>query len=549
MMLPENFKLGDHVYKLIFFINFVFIFTVYGFDVKVLLDKLSLDSANSQMVVLESKHGFIIGLHPNLAVGQAIKSNNLSVSVGKGIVTVQNQPFKEKMVYIFPALSQEDKDKLQHCLDDWFEQNMQELDLSTASELSKVFDSIIQKTTLEASDYQIIVDATYEIAQCFLQDFVVQFKEPSAISVNVLMQYLEEMYSKKIVKIFLELIASEQLTKQARKEIEKNKQSRQEFFESKLYAVTQNILQDLLPKLPQKFLYPFFDGAVSKIGCNGYDYLGTFILFQENKKLLVINVVDIDDYLMSVVRHEGWPGWPVEMKKVMAVACRTYLVWQILQAQKLNRSYHIENGIKHQTYKGHCHFDAIRQAIVQTRDIFVAYDEKPALTMYDACCGGIIPAHIDDVGHKKVSYLARTYPCTFCKNFKIFHWNLTFTEQDVLHRLQKEFSKITKIISMTVQNKDKAGLVKKILINTGTRKITLTEKKFKTFFPEIKSYCFEISQNHIKRFVFAGKGFGHHKGLCQWGACKLVKDEKWNFEQVLQFYYPGTMLMRLKYQR
>lgn len=44
----------------------------------------------------------------------------------------------------------------------------------------------------------------------------------------------------------------------------------------------------------------------------------------EKKKVLVVNSIDIEDYIFSVVRSESWPNWPLEVNKVFAIACRSY---------------------------------------------------------------------------------------------------------------------------------------------------------------------------------------------------------------------------------
>ena len=41
-----------------------------------------------------------------------------------------------------------------------------------------------------------------------------------------------------------------------------------------------------------------------------------------------------------------------------------------------------------------------------------------------------------------------------------------------------------------------------------------------------------------------GKGHGHHMGLCQWGAREMVR-LGWEYEDILEFYYPDTQLMKL----
>jgi stage II sporulation protein D len=39
---------------------------------------------------------------------------------------------------------------------------------------------------------------------------------------------------------------------------------------------------------------------------------------------------------------------------------------------------------------------------------------------------------------------------------------------------------------------------------------------------------------------FAGRGYGHGVGMCQWGA-KSMAERGYLARQILEFYYPGTM--------
>ena len=38
---------------------------------------------------------------------------------------------------------------------------------------------------------------------------------------------------------------------------------------------------------------------------------------------------------------------------------------------------------------------------------------------------------------------------------------------------------------------------------------------------------------------FAGRGYGHGVGMCQWGA-KGMAERGYTARQILEFYYPGT---------
>jgi len=45
---------------------------------------------------------------------------------------------------------------------------------------------------------------------------------------------------------------------------------------------------------------------------------------------------------------------------------------------------------------------------------------------------------------------------------------------------------------------------------------------------------------------FAGKGWGHGVGLCQWGAEGLARDPlKYKCESILTHYYPGITIAKL----
>ncbi len=526
-----------------FFIQFA-----QAFDVKVLLHKKQIVDFELNNLELFSKHGFVLSSHPNLALGYQYPGKIISIASKHETILLNEKSFKEKLVYISPMLSAAQLVTLKSYISCWLESQRCDLD-KQADSLHNLFDAFVVSDQINTLKFDQLNEFVLQVFQFFLTDFVQDHDEELCVSLETLKIYASEFLSDRVKFLFLEKVAALNFSKEDRKKLIKDKKYRYQVFTNVLSEEIQKLLYEFVPALPTKFLQQILKQDISGIEFQGNQYLGSFLIFHEKNHMYLINSLDIDDYLLSVIQHEGWPGWPLEMNKVLAIACRTYLIWQVLQAQKLNRPYHIENGIKHQTYKGH-HAQAVKfkQAVQETKDMFVSYNDKPALTMYDACCGGIVPANIDDPDHKRVSYLARAYPCTFCKNYKAFHWHIDLTAEMIIKRLQKDFPKVSKIIDIIILKKDKAGLVKKIQFNVGTRKIVITEKKMKSLFPELKSYCFNITRVH-RHYMIEGKGFGHHRGLCQWGAYKLVQDDHWNFNEVLQFYYPGTKLMKLTYQR
>ena len=79
---------------------------------------------------------------------------------------------------------------------------------------------------------------------------------------------------------------------------------------------------------------------------------------------------------------------------------------------------------------------------------------------------------------------------------------------------------------------------------------------------KINSYTFRLTVNpntikstmitSIKKknndFIFKGKGWGHKVGLCQWGA-KVMGDKNFSYKQILNFYYPGTKIRKISYDK
>lgn len=272
-------------------------------------------------------------------------------------------------------------------------------------------------------------------------------------------------------------------------------------------------------------------------------YKGAFLLAAQQGKTYLINIVDLEDYVYCVLRTESWPGWPLEVNKVFAIACRTYAIHMITRNQKKNL-YHLKNSNLHQTYKGMHNRHELRQAVDQTKGLFLAHHNKPIIAMFDICCGGVIPSSITGVDFIKAPYLARDYACTHCKRCKVFNWSAEYELDHLELILKQEINQLRKLKTVKINKKDKASLTKELMIVGASGWHSLTVKRMYSLLKDkIKSYCFSVTTNG-KKIIFSGKGFGHHLGICQWGAREMIRDG-WTHDQVLEFYYPGTRFMKL----
>ena len=305
-------------------------------------------------------------------------------------------------------------------------------------------------------------------------------------------------------------------------------------------AVKNGLLYCNGKKLTQSIRLSSCSGPIT---LNDVAYDGDFFIVMHKDSFLCVNEVELEDYVTAVLKTESWPGWPLEVNKVFAIACRSYVAHKVLEARRNKKPYHVKNSNAHQTYKGRHDMPLLKKAVEQTKGVVLGHGGKPILAMFDCCCGGVIPAHIADFDFNKVPYLARTYACTHCKESSLYSWEVSY-EHAVFEALVKGHTQeITRLFDIHIIKKDKAGLVSEVKLRGPKAQVTVSGKKLYSMLKEVKSFHFDV-QKKSGKVIFTGRGFGHHLGLCQWGARQMVRDE-WGYRAILRFYYPGTHFMQL----
>lgn len=298
-------------------------------------------------------------------------------------------------------------------------------------------------------------------------------------------------------------------------------------------------------------------GLNNKLQINGHSYPGNISIVsdEKNQSLLIVNKLDLEDYVYCVLSSESLASWPLEMHKIQAIACRTYAVFCMQQAitnKQRNPYFDIGNTNAHQIYKGLHNCNHLRQAVDATHNLILTYNGQIALTMFDICCGGIIPGKLRYRDTAK-PYLCRTQPCDFCRNSPSYRWKQEISLSSLLEGLKslptlnnyfKGFG--DRIIDVKVADKDQAGVVHKVKLFGSQNNVVLTMRELRSVLNNgrrLKSNAVTLHKLH-DTLLFEGRGDGHHIGLCQWGARNLI-DQGWKLNRILSFYYPKTTLSRL----
>jgi stage II sporulation protein D len=285
-------------------------------------------------------------------------------------------------------------------------------------------------------------------------------------------------------------------------------------------------------------------GTVFRV--NGLPYRGVLILRRTgNGRLMVINRLPLEEYLVGALTSEVSAGWPLESLKAHAVVSRTmtaHRIW-IRKDQEFDMtadtSTHLYHGVAAEKAR-------TRQAVEETRGQVLAYGGELFSATFHANCGG----HTEDVAEiwntkQRIPPLEGVED-PHCRNLKHYRWRAAIPDGEFLARLGAEAVKVGALREVTVTEFNRSGRVRAIRLfgNQGT--MTLTGRRFRELLgaDRLRSLNFNISISP-RKVTFAGFGWGHGVGLCQWGAYGMARQGR-AMEEILSFYFPQSRRRALK---
>ncbi len=116
-------------------------------------------------------------------------------------------------------------------------------------------------------------------------------------------------------------------------------------------------------------------------------YRGELIVYNINKKLVVINDLPIEDYLLGVVPSEMPSKWNIEAHKAQAIAARSYAIANL--GKRKHSGYDLKDTPLDQAYGGaSAETPQTTRAVMQTRGIVLTYGGKVIPAYYHASSGG-----------------------------------------------------------------------------------------------------------------------------------------------------------------
>lgn len=266
---------------------------------------------------------------------------------------------------------------------------------------------------------------------------------------------------------------------------------------------------------------------------------GSLQIVRRGKGLLVVNQVDLEEYVKGVVPSEVNSAWHPEMLKVQAVAARTYALYQHMLSA--SRDYDVAASIQDQVYRGRHGLDArVEQAVESTRGLVITYQGAPIYAAFSSTAAGITEDAMV-VWSKDLPYL-KGVECPFDLESPYYQWKASF-RLDVLEKNLRQLGlPVGTIATLTPLSHSRAGRVAtlRILHSKGELILRGEELRKAVGYTVVPSTQFTI-ESFGQDIVLTGYGAGHAVGLCQWGAKELA-ELGYSFSSILRYYYPGTEL-------
>jgi len=327
-----------------------------------------------------------------------------------------------------------------------------------------------------------------------------------------------------------------------------------------------------------KIKNPWFSGADRQ-------YRGVIELFPiAGRGIGVVNVIENELYLMGVVPSEVAPQWPYESLKAQAVIARTQvLIRRARGGLHKADGYHLCDGQHCQAYKGMAiEANTTNNAVVDTEGEILTYHGKPAYTFYHSNCGGWIQASKEVTGWGDSAYLVTksdTQPgrplepldpwdfhlwltgnpqanCNYPGRVRAaeFRWMKIIKHKDMTFRVNRDYA-VGDLLDIVPLRRGPSGNVNSIRIK-GTKKTITVDREHLIRnllgFSSLKSTLFEIEINRfnngkVRNYWIYGGGWGHAIGLCQSGAAGMAGKYGTQYKEILEFYFPGTGIRRIKY--
>lgn len=267
-------------------------------------------------------------------------------------------------------------------------------------------------------------------------------------------------------------------------------------------------------------------------------YDDNLIISVKDKFLLIVNDVELENYVAGVVESEGGNRAEPEFYKTQAVLCRTWALYNF--DKHLADGFQLCDDVHCQAYHNKCLKNTVIIDAAKFTEGLVITDTAMTIitaTFHSNCGGQTVKS--EDLWGKAKPYL-QSVQDTFCMYERCAYWEKKISLDTFINYLHSNGFRVGK----NTWGKDSMIFSqpgRMVWFSAGGDSMLL--KKMRADL-KLRSTFFSVYR-HGKDVVFKGKGYGHGVGLCQEGAMRMAKIG-YKFEDIIKFYYKNTNLVSMK---
>lgn len=289
----------------------------------------------------------------------------------------------------------------------------------------------------------------------------------------------------------------------------------------------------------------------------GVRYRGKFVIHAlPERRVVLVNEVDLEDYLYGVVGKEMSLSEGIEALKTQVVAARTYAVHE-QRLERLRRikgeKFDLYDDERSQVYGGMERETSLARDLVDgSRGMFLTYEGRLVRAFYSSSCGGHTEAAWEVLGDEteRIPPLGGR-ACDYCIRRPAHRWKepALFTRKEIvekcvprdLQNLKLKGVEITKTLpgghalEVTISFENTSRTVK-LHANGGFRRALSTQK--------LKSTLWDRIEDRGDSIAVYGRGYGHGAGMCQVGAYEMAREGR-TASEILEYYFPGARVQKL----
>ena len=268
-------------------------------------------------------------------------------------------------------------------------------------------------------------------------------------------------------------------------------------------------------------------------------YSGKIEIWEGDKGLYLIDKVDLENYVKSVVEAETGKDWAIEALKAQAVLSRTYAINRQMHTARMN--YDLTSSVLDQVYGGEDGYaQDVSGAVDLTKGQILVYNGKPIDAFFHSTsCGQTEDPY--EVFGRHIPYLKPVK--VKCDLSPYGEWSRRFSAGRVEKALKAGGIDTGTIRDMKIKSLTCTGRARDIAVSGSKGSFTVKAADMRRLigWKDLPSTDFTM---HFKNgyWTVKGEGYGHGVGLCQWSALEMAR-QGMKYTDILSYFYPGTKLV------